>query len=304
VASENYQEDLRISDEIIGRLVDAYRKIRNTCRFIIGNLSDFNPATDAVPTADMLSLDRYALNMVRSRHQAVQAAYESFEFHKVYHNLHNLCTTDLSSYYLDIIKDRAYVTGATSLERRSAQTALYHILLMIVNDMAPILSFTAEEIFQHLPEAMRPAGGTVFAMRIPEIEGRLLSDEEEAVWNLVFAVRGDVTKAIEPLRQSKALGHSLDASVTLHATGEAFESLTTVASDLRDVFIVSQAAVTDAPAPAEAVQGEVAGVSVVVAKARGEKCARCWIHDENLGTDPAHPQVCPRCTKVLQEYHA
>lgn len=304
VASENYQEDLRISDEIIGRLVDAYRKIRNTCRFIIGNLSDFDPATDAVATADMLSLDRYALNMVRSRHQAVQAAYEGFEFHKVYHNLHNLCTTDLSSYYLDIIKDRAYVTGATSLERRSAQTALYHILLMIVNDMAPILSFTAEEIFQHLPEAMRPAGGTVFAMRVPEIEGRLLSDEEEAVWNLVFAVRGDVTKAIEPLRQSKALGHSLDASVTLHATGEAFESLKSVASDLRDVFIVSQAAVTDAPAPADAVQGEVAGVSVVVAKARGEKCARCWIYDDNLGTDPAHPQACPRCTNVLREYHA
>ncbi len=304
VASENYQEDLRISDEIIGRLVDAYRKIRNTCRFILGNLSDFNPATDAVAPADMLSLDRYALNMVRAKHQAVQAAYESFEFHKVYHTLHNLCTTDLSSYYLDIIKDRAYVTGATSRERRSAQTALYHILLMIVNDMAPILSFTAEEIFQHLPEAMRPAGSTVFAMRVPEIEGDLLSEEEEAVWNLVFAVRGDVTKAIEPLRQSKALGHSLDAMVTLHATGEAYASLASVASYLRDVFIVSQARVTDEPAPADAIRGEVEGVSVVIGRAKGEKCARCWIYDENLGTDPAHPQACPRCTKVLQEYHA
>lgn len=304
VASENYQEDLRISDEIIGRLVDAYRKIRNTCRFILGNLSDFNPATDAVAPADMLSLDRYALNMVRAKHQAVQAAYESFEFHKVYHTLHNLCTTDLSSYYLDIIKDRAYVTGATSRERRSAQTALYHILLMIVNDMAPILSFTAEEIFQHLPEAMRPAGSTVFAMRVPEIGGDLLSEEEEAVWNLVFAVRGDVTKAIEPLRQSKALGHSLDAMVTLHATGETYASLSSVASFLRDVFIVSQARVTDEPAPADAIRGEVEGVSVVIGRAKGEKCARCWIYDENLGTDPAHPQACPRCTKVLQEYHA
>ena len=140
------REDLRISDEIIKRLVDAYRKIRNTCRFILGNLSDFDPAADAVPTADMLALDRYAMNMVRSRHQAMQAAYENFEFHKVYHNLHNLCTTDLSSYYLDIIKDRAYVTGATSRERRSAQTALYHILLMLLKDMAPILSFTAEVV--------------------------------------------------------------------------------------------------------------------------------------------------------------
>jgi isoleucyl-tRNA synthetase len=304
VASENYQEDLRISDEIIGRLVDAYRKIRNTCRFILGNLSDFDPAADAVPTADMLALDRYALNMVRSRHQAMQAAYENFEFHKVYHNLHNLCTTDLSSYYLDIIKDRAYVNGATSLERRSAQTALYHILLMIVTDMAPILSFTAEEIFRHLPEAMRPAGSTVFAMRIPEVEGRLLNEEEEAVWNLVFEVRGDVTKAIEPLRQSKALGHSLDAAVTLHASGDAFAALSSVAPQLRDVFIVSQARVTDEPAPAEAIASEVEGVSVVIGRAKGEKCARCWIYDENLGTDPAHPKACPRCTRVLQEYHA
>ena len=304
VASENYQEDLRISDEIIGRLVDAYRKIRNTCRFILGNLSDFDPATDLVPTADMLPLDRYALNMVRGRHQAIQAAYESFEFHKVYHTLHNLCTTDLSSYYLDIIKDRVYVNGAPSLKRRSAQTALYHMLLMIMGDMAPILSFTAEEIFQHLPQAMRPAGSTVFAMRVPEIAGPLLTEEEEAVWNLVFAVRGDVTRAIEPLRQSKALGHSLDARVTVHAAGEAFAALSGVAAELRDVFIVSQALVTDSPAPAEAVRGEVEGVAVTIARALGEKCARCWIYDENLGTDPQHPQACPRCTQVLKEYHA
>jgi isoleucyl-tRNA synthetase len=304
VASENYQEDLRISDEIIGRLVDAYRKIRNTCRFILGNVSDFDPATDLVPTAGMLPLDRYALNMVRARHQIIQVAYENFEFHKVYHTLHNLCTTDLSSYYLDIIKDRAYVSGPTSLERRSAQTALYHILLMILQDMAPILSFTAEEIFQHLPQALRPVGSTVFAMRVPEIQGDLLSEEEDATWNLVFAVRGDVTRAIEPLRQSKVLGHSLDAGVVLYATGEIHDRLASVAADLRDVFIVSQARITDEEAPAEAIQGDVDGVAVVVNRAKGEKCLRCWIHDENLGTDPAHPQACPRCTTVLRDYHA
>ena len=304
VASENYQEDLRISDEILGRLVDAYRKIRNTCRFILGNLSDFDPATDAVPVGDMLPLDRYALNMVRTRHQVMQAAYESFEFHKVYHTLHNLCTTDLSSYYLDIIKDRTYVSGATSLERRSAQTALYHIILMVIADMAPILSFTAEELFQHLPQAMRPAGTTVFALRLPALDEVLLTDEETAVWDMVFAVRGDVTRAIEPLRQSKALGHSLDACVTLHATDETYERLTSVIRDLRDVFIVSQVEVTSSPAPADAAQGEVAGLAVAVGKARGEKCLRCWIYDENLGTDPDHPQTCPRCTKVLKEYHA
>ncbi len=304
VASENYQEDLRISDEILGRLVDAYRKIRNTCRFILGNLNDFNPATDMVDATDMLALDRYALNMVRAKHQIMQAAYENFEFHRVYHTLHNLCITDLSSYYLDIIKDRVYVNGPQSLPRRSAQTALYHILLMIVQDMAPILSFTAEEIFQHLPEAMRPAGSTVFAMRVPEIAGELLSEEEEATWDLVFAVRGEVTKAIEPLRQSKALGHSLDARVTIFTRGETSARLSSVADQLRDVFIVSQAVLSDEPAPAEAIRGEVPDLSMTVEKARGGKCARCWIYDENLGTDPAFPQACPRCSKVLREYHA
>lgn len=303
VASENYQEDLRISDEILGRLVDAYRKIRNTCRFILGNLSDFDPATDAVPVGDMLPLDRYALNMVRTRHQVMQAAYESFEFHKVYHTLHNLCTTDLSSYYLDIIKDRTYVSGATSLERRSAQTALYHIILMVIADMAPILSFTAEELFQHLPSALRPAGTTVFALRLPALDEALLTEEETAVWDMVFAVRGDVTRAIEPLRQSKTLGHSLDACVTLHATDETYERLTSVIRDLRDVFIVSQVEVTSSPALADAARGEVPDLAVTVSKARGEKCLRCWIYDENLGTNPDHPQVCPRCTAVLQEYH-
>ncbi len=304
VASENYQEDLRISDEIIGRLVDAYRKIRNTCRFILGNLSDFNPTTDAVAIPDMLALDRYALNMVRTKHQTMQAAYENFEFHKVYHTLHNLCTTDLSSYYLDIIKDRVYVNGATSLERRSAQTALYHILLMIIADMTPILSFTAEELFQHLPEAMRPAGKTVLALRVPEITGDLLSEDEDATWNLVFAVRGEVTKAIEPLRQSKALGHSLDARVNLFASGDTKARLASVAKELRDVFIVSQALLATEPAPALAIQTEIPDLALTIERAKGEKCARCWIYDENLGADPAHPQACPRCTAVLREYHA
>ncbi|NCD25041.1 MAG: isoleucine--tRNA ligase [Deltaproteobacteria bacterium] len=304
VASENYQEDLRISDEIIGRLVDAYRKIRNTCRFILGNLNDFNPATDRVPFKTMLSLDRHALNMVRGKHRIIQAAYENFEFHKVYHTLHNLCITDLSSYYLDIIKDRVYVNGATSLERRSAQTALYHILLMIIADMTPILTFTAEELFQHLPEAMRPAASTVLALRVPEIAGELLTEDEAATWELVFAVRGEVTKAIEPLRQSKALGHSLDARVTLFASGDTHARLAVMATELRDVFIVSQTVLTDATAPDTAIQTEVDGLALTIEKARGEKCARCWIYDENLGSDPDHPLVCPRCAKVLREHHA
>lgn len=303
VASENYQDDLRISEEILGRLVDAYRKIRNTCRFILGNLNGFDPA-HALNASAMFPLDRYALHMVRTRHQAIQAAYENFEFHKVYHALHNLCITELSSYYLDIIKDRLYASGPDSPERRSAQTALYRILLMLLADMAPILSFTAEEIFQHLPQPLRPSASTVFAMRLPEADETLLNAKEAEAFELLFAVRGEVTKAIEPLRQSKALGHSLDARVTLFAAEDIRDRLAGLESNLRDVFIVSQVFVSADPAPAGAVRTEIPGLAVSVEKAHGEKCARCWIYDENLGTDPDHPQICPRCTRVLKECHA
>ncbi|GAB1410016.1 isoleucine--tRNA ligase [Desulfovibrionales bacterium] len=305
VASENYQEDLRISEEILGRLVDAYRKVRNTCRFILGNLHDFVPQTDATPFAEMHPLDRYALNMVASRHVQIQTAYENFEFHKVYHALHNLCTTDLSAFYLDIIKDRLYVCGASSPERRSAQTALYHILLMIMTDMAPVLSFTAEELFMHLPSSLRPEGSTVFALRLAHLPSDLLSAQETETWDTVFAVRSEVTKAIEPLRQSKVLGHSLDACVHVHATSpELYSILAQVKAELRDVFIVSQVVLSDQPAPTATVSDEIPHLALSVERARGEKCTRCWIHNENLGSDPAHPTVCPRCTAVLHRYHA
>lgn len=303
VASENYQEDLRISEEILGRLVDAYRKIRNTCRFILGNLNDFDPKTETVPVEQMLPLDRYALNMVCNKHEIIQAAYENFEFHKVYHTLHNLCTTDLSSYYLDIIKDRLYVSGATSSIRRSAQTALYQIMLMIMTDMAPILSFTAEELFHHLPPALRPQGTTVFAVRHQGLDNNLLTPEELATWNLAFEVRNEVTRAIEPLRQSKTLGHSLDARITLYAQGKTYDQLASIAANLRDIFIVSQVELKSGPAPEQAMSSELPELHISVDKALGEKCLRCWIYDENLGTDPDHPQTCPRCTGVLKEYH-
>ncbi|MDD2220243.1 MAG: isoleucine--tRNA ligase, partial [Desulfoplanes sp.] len=162
VAASNYQEDLRISDEILRRLVDAYRRLRNTCRYILGNLNDFNPATDMVEPANMLPLDRYALDLVAQAHEVMQKAYEEFEFHKIYHTLHNLCATDLGAFYLDIIKDRLYVSATKGIKRRSAQTALYRILLVLLENMAPILSFTAEEVYQDMPETMRSEAKTVF----------------------------------------------------------------------------------------------------------------------------------------------
>ena len=306
VSAVNYQEDIRISDEILNRLVDAYRRIRNTSRFLLGNLADFDPAKNAVAPDEMLPLDRYALDLVTSRHLSIQKAYRDFEFHKVYHTLHNLCVTDLSAFYLDITKDRLYVSGEDSPERRSAQTVLWQTMMMMLADMAPVLSFTADEIHGHLPEAMRPDVDTVFALRFTGMaEGKAARDayaETRKVFELLLGVRGEVTKAIEPLRKDGRIGHSLETAVTIFADETVREALNTPGLDLREFFIVSSVTVAEAEkAPAAAYRAaEFDNLAVTVDSASGEKCQRCWRYDE-LGTVAAHPDLCPRCSRVLTE---
>lgn len=320
VSSVEYREDIRISDQILGRLVDAYRRIRNTCRFILGNLDGFCTA-DVLPVADLLPLDRFALDTAARMHDRVQQAYTDFEFHKVFHGLHNYCVTDLSAVYLDILKDRLYASAATSTERRSAQTALYRILCFLLRDMAPLLSFTAEEIFLGLPEDLRITMGanatgsgtrshmavaTVFAL--PPLEGAayLLPDAEIDNWNALLAVRGAVTAAIEPLRRDGAIGHSLDTRVTLFASDDLRKRLESLHTDVRAVCIVSQLHMAPlADAPESAIRSaDMPDLAVNVEKAHGEKCERCWIYCIDLNTDPAHPTLCPRCAAVLREYPA
>jgi isoleucyl-tRNA synthetase len=300
VAAENYQEDMRISDEILKRLVDAYRRIRNTCRFLLGNLSDFDPHTDAVEFGNMLPLDRYALDLTLARHRRMQKAYEEYEFHKVFHTLHNLCGTDLSAFYLDILKDRLYVSGRDSLERRSAQTALWHILRALLANMAPVLSFTAEEVYQYLPASSRDAE-TVFATRFEVFEQELVTEQERQLWTMVAQVRTEVTKAIEPVRKSGEIGHSLDTKVTLFAGADLLDELRKVQAFLREIFIVSQVELAPLDeAPEEAFRGEeVTQLRVLVQKAAGEKCERCWTFNEELGKAADHPTICPRCAAVL-----
>lgn len=302
-SSVDYREDVRISPEIINRLVDAYRRIRNTCRYLLGNLGDLTPA-DLVPVQDMDPLDRYALDVVARTHLRVQTAYTEYEFHKVFHALHNLCATDLSAFYLDILKDRLYSSAPASKARRSAQTALYHILLLLTQDMAPIMSFTAEEVYRHVPEALHPEARTIFALPLLDTDAFLLDEESRGRWERVLAVRAEVTRAIEPLRKAGTIGHALDTAVTVYAAPELLDILQTIGTDLRAVCIVSQLhlAPLDA-APAESVATELSDgsrVAVMVEKARGEKCERCWIYSEELGTDPAHPTLCPRCTEVMK----
>ncbi|WP_031484086.1 isoleucine--tRNA ligase [Maridesulfovibrio frigidus] len=293
----NYQEDVRISDEILNRMVDTYRRVRNTCRYLLGNLDGFNPETDAVAVSDLLPIDNFALDLVTRQHNIIQKAYTEFEFHKVYHTLHNLCTTELSAFYLDIIKDRLYVSGATSLERRSAQTVLWQVTMMMLQDMAPVLSFTSEEAFSHLAEEMKCGVDTVFAMR-PQFLKADISDDERAKWELLMDVRSEVTKAIEPLRRERVIGHSLDTQITIFADETITKALDGV--KMREFFIVSGVEVKPfAEAGEDAVKPEeLEGLAVGVVKSEGEKCSRCWRYD-SLGANADHPELCPRCTAVI-----
>ena len=302
VASENYQEDLRISENILKQLVDAYRRIRNTCRFILGNLADFDPQRDAVPMSEALSFDRFALDLIQTRHERMQQAYSRYEFHKVFHTLHHMCVTDLSAFYLDILKDRLYVSAPNSRERRSAQTVLERILQLLLRDMAPFLSFTAEELFQHLPQCMRPEVPSVFTLAPAQTAENLLSDPERALWDTVCALREEVTKAIEPLRKSGDIGHPLSAAVTIYAPKELYATVAPVADQLREICIVSQAVLdtADQAPQTEMFTSEVfPDLRIRVAPAQGEKCPRCWVFSSAIGAHTEYPEVCPRCSTVL-----
>ncbi len=301
VASVDYREDIRISDEILNRQVDAYRRIRNTCRYLLGNLGGFTPEK-AVPDGEMDPLDRYAVDVVTRAHDDVQDAYTGYEFHRVFHTLHNLCVTDLSAFYLDVLKDRLYASAPESRERRSAQTALWRILLLLVADMAPVLSFTAEEVFAHLDPALHPGAPTVFALNAEDLPTLALTPEERARWDTLLAVRAEITRAIEPLRKAGEIGHGLDTAVTLYAGPDLERQLRDLGTDLRSVFIVSQfdlKPLSEAPNDA-LIAEEVEGLRLSIARAAGEKCARCWIFSTELGSDTRYQDACPRCTGVLR----
>ncbi len=301
-ASVDYREDVRVSEEILSRLVDAYRRLRNTCRYILGNLGDFIPA-DALDEKDMDPLDLFALDMATRAHEKVAEAYDNFEFHKVFHTLHNLCVTDLSAFYLDVLKDRLYASHPRSRERRSAQTALWRILLLLLQDMAPVLSFTAEEAYQHLPEALRPHKGTVFSLRGKDAKPFRLPEEERARWETMLVVRNEVSRAIEPLRQAGTIGHGLDCRLVFYVDEALKAALEALHTDLRALFIVSQVDILPLEQAGEDALSaeELKGLKIAVYKADGEKCARCWIYSTDLGSDPEFPGACPRCSAVLRQ---
>jgi isoleucyl-tRNA synthetase len=298
-ASTNYTEDVRCSPEILERVSDGYRKLRNTVRFALGNLDGFEWARDAVAESEMPELDLWALSELDIVTEKALAAYEAYEFHTVYHALYNFCTVTLSARYFDIIKDRLYTAAPRAVERRSAQTALYRITDALSRLLAPILAFTADEIWENMPRA-----GVDDAAREPSVHvalfpaaGRERNLELLSRWTRLFEVRDVALRALEEARAAKLIGSSLEARVTLLADRQTFQLLQHYRDELRYLFIVSQVDV------ALAAEGEtnVAGVSVRIERASGEKCERCWNYSNRVGESVRYPTACERCTVALAE---
>lgn len=297
-ASSDYKADIRISKEILKQLSEVYRKIRNTIRYILGNTNDFNYETDKVEFKDMLELDRWALMHMQLLKKEVSAAYESYDFHVLYHAIHNFCSVEMSSYYLDILKDRLYAYKADSFERRSAQTAMYEIMLDLVVMIAPVLSFTMEEVWQFMKKpASMPE--SVFMMPWPECKEEYIDEALESKWDNFIEIRSEITRVLEGARRAKTIGHSLDAKVELHATGEALAILRSVEGDLATLLIVSQAKLVEGLAGGVEATGRE-DLKVTVQAAEGEKCERCWIYSDTVGKDTEHPTVCARCAAALK----
>ena len=301
ISSVEYQSDVRLSDKIIKSMSDVYRKIRNTFRYLLGNLADFNPATDAVPYAEMDELDRWALLRLEQVKEEVSNACEQYQFHVMYHAVHNFCTVDLSATYLDILKDRLYTETADSRLRRSAQTAMYEILDSLVRIMAPFICFTAEEVWQAMP-AVEGKEASVHLADWPVMKPQYLDSELDEKWSARLALRSDVMKALENARAAKIIGHPLDADVTIYAEGDAYETLKAMGDFLSDFFIVSNVELVNdtSAAPADALANDD-GVRVSVAPSTRQKCERCWKHLDSVGSNPNHPDVCARCARVLDE---
>jgi isoleucyl-tRNA synthetase len=288
-ASTNYFDDMRASDEILQRVTDGYRKLRNTARFALGNLDGFDPARDTVPFEEMEEIDRWALAELNRMITEVLAAYEAYEFHNVYRALYNFATVTLSARYFDIIKDRLYTFAPRNKARRSAQTVLLQIGDALARMLGPILVFTADEIWENLPNRTEPS---IHLALLPKADAQS-HEELSAEWERLFAIRDDVLRALEEARVAKQIGSSLEAKVTLQASGSALELLQKHQNDLRYLFIVSQVELGNSAGSD--------GVSITISVAEGEKCERCWNYSTRVGESKVYPTVCERCVSALKE---
>lgn len=322
VSAEDYRDDIRISKEILDRLTEAYRKIRNTCRFLLGNIYDFDGRDYS---KDLPEIDRWAMSRLQTLTKKVTSAYENYDFHEVFHNIYNFCVVDMSSFYLDVLKDRLYTFKSDSAERRAAQWVLYQILSMMTRLMAPVLSFTAEEVWQSILQRAKSRGqgaedmeGSVFFAPFPVVEEKHYDLELEKKWDDLFVLRNEVNKALEIKRAEKLIGNSLEAKIILYlpdgkelssakgglggAKGmeQRYKTLVTQYKDfLPTFFIVSAVEITDRSIEDSYKSTEIEGLEIKVERTAGAKCQRCWNWSESVGTFSEAPEICERCYRII-----
>jgi len=300
VVASDYKSDIKISDNVLNQLSDGYKKIRNTCRYVLGNISDFDPKCDMVAFEDMTELDKWALYKLNRLVEKAQGAYDNFEYHTLYHAVHNFCVVEMSSFYMDILKDRLYAEKTNGVLRRSAQTAMYIVLDTLVRLLAPVISFTAEEIWAFMPHTEGHNEKSVFFNDMPIVNPAWDDAKLGEKWDEIASLRGDVLKALENARVDKLIGKSLEADVTIYAKGHLFELLTQMQNELPTIFITSGAFVKAFDeAPADSLEGEF--VKVVVSKNEYKQCERCWIYSETVGQDHSHETLCKRCIDVIEQ---
>jgi len=295
-AAQDYRDDNRISQEILTRVAESYRRIRNTCRYILGNISDFDMNTETVSFSEMPEIDRWALHHLELLKEKVLGTYQQLEFHSIYQEINTFCTIEMSAFYLDILKDRMYTSKADSLSRWSAQTVMHEILDTLVRLVAPILSFTADEVWRCMPgREVESVHLAAFPILNPEWKDDVLA----ARWERIIKVRADVSKALELARTAKTIGHSLDAAVAISAPPELQAFLQEYRTELASIFIVSKAVLVDEISGECWASENIEGLKIQVTAAPGIKCERCWIYSEELGTHGDHPTICPKCTQAV-----
>ncbi|MGA7568653.1 MAG: class I tRNA ligase family protein, partial [Terriglobales bacterium] len=302
-ASVDFREDVVGSEALMQRVGENYKKIRNTFRYILSNLYDFDPVADAVPFDKMEELDQYMLRQMCSFAADVRSGYDEFAFHKIYHRVNHFCIVDLSAFYFDVLKDRLYISAAKSHGRRSAQTAIWRIGEALTRLLAPIMTFTCEEVWQYLPRIEGRAESIHLATfpTMPEISGdptdltKPFDCPQQSDWNTLRSVRDEVLKALEEARNAKLIGTGLEAQIHLTAPDALYALLKRHKEQLRYLFIVSAVSLTEGPA------NGTGSVRVEVKKADGQKCERCWNYSTHVGEDKNYPTVCERCSAVLKE---
>jgi isoleucyl-tRNA synthetase len=303
VASQDYTADVRMSERVMNQLSDAYRKIRNTFRFALGNLYGYDPARDAVAPAEMEEMDRWMLERTADLASKCARWYESYEFHRVFHAVHDYCVVDLSAFYFDVLKDRLYTFAPRNPARRSAQTAVEKIARALASLLAPISVFTAEEMWRYMPR--RPGDpASVHMTRFPQPAELAtgLAPASVGKWEELASVRETVLKALEAKRNAREINASLEARVTLRAGGKLGELLREFQRELPALFIVSQVTLAPpAPSTQQGVSDGGGGLAVEVERARGRKCERCWNYSERVGENAEWPTVCERCVAALEE---